>query len=208
MRSFLLSLVLLLGTSGALRAQDLTVSGTVTGGDGGPIPGANVLLKGTTIGTVTDIDGNYRLPVPDEDGAVLSYSFIGYVTIEEEVNGRSTINVSLDPDVSELSEVVVVGYGTQLKTDVTGNIAQVSGEELENLPVPSIEQAIQGRAAGVFVEAGNGKLGQGIKVRVRGAASVSASNDPLYVVDGVIITSNNLSSTGCRNQPSFRYQFQ
>ena len=192
---------MLLGTSWVLRAQDLTVSGTVTGGDGGPIPGANVLLKGTTIGTVTDIDGNYRLPVPDEAGAVLSYSFIGYATIEEEVNGRSTINVSLDPDVSELSEVVVVGYGTQLKTDVTGNIAQVSGEELENLPVPSIEQAIQGRAAGVFVEAGNGKLGQGIKVRVRGAASVSASNDPLYVVDGVIITSNNLSSTDAATNP-------
>ena len=184
---------MLLGTSWALRAQDLTVSGTVTGGDGAPIPGANVLLKGTTIGTVTDIDGNYRLPVPDEAGTVLSYSFIGYATIEEEVNGRSTINVSLADDVSQLSEVVVTGYGSQLKRELTGNIASVSGEELENIPVPSLEQAMQGRAAGVFIESNSGKLGQGIKVRVRGSSSVTASNQPLYVVDGIPITSQSQS---------------
>ncbi len=191
MRSFLLSLVLLLGTSGALWAQDLTVSGTVTGGEGEPIPGANVLLKGTTIGTVTDIDGNYRLPVPDEAGAVLSYSFIGYGTIEEEVNGRSTINVALADDVSQLSEVVVTGYGTQIKRELTGNIASVSGEQIENIPVPTLEQAMQGRAAGVFIESNSGKLGQGVKVRVRGSSSVTASNQPLYIVDGIPITSDS-----------------
>ncbi len=192
MRSFLLSLVLLLGTSWALQAQDLTVSGTVTGGDGDPIPGANVLLKGTTIGTVTDIDGNYRLSVP-EDAEVISYSFIGYGTIEEEVNGRSTINVALADDVSQLSEVVVTGYGTQIKRELTGNIASVSGEEIENIPVPTLEQAMQGRAAGVFIESNSGKLGQGVKVRVRGSSSVTASNQPLYIVDGIPITSRQPS---------------
>lgn len=195
MRSFLLSLVLFLGTSWALHAQDLTVFGTVTGGDGDPIPGANVLLKGTTIGTVTDIDGNYRLQVP-EDADVISYSFIGYGTIEEEVNGRSTINVSLADDVSQLSEVVVTGYGTQIKRELTGNIASVSGEQIENIPVPTLEQAMQGRAAGVFIESNSGKLGQGVKVRVRGSSSVTASNQPLYIVDGIPITSDSQADPG------------
>ncbi len=200
MRTFLLTFSMVLLTMAGLLAQDRTVSGTVNGEAGDGLPGVNVLVKGTTVGTVTDINGNYRLQVPEE-ADVLSFSFIGYQTVEETINGRSTIDVTLTADVSELSEVVVTGYGTQIKRDVTGNIASVSGEQIEDIPVPTLEQAMQGRAAGVFVEAGNGKLGQGIKVRVRGAASVSASNEPLYVVDGVIITTENLSGTDAATNP-------
>ena len=173
-----------------LQAQDRAVSGSVKGEEGAPLPGVNVLVKGTTVGTVTDIDGNYRLQVPEED-AVLSFSFIGYNTVEEAINGRSTIDVTLTGDVSELSEVVVTGYGTQIKRELTGNIASVSGEQIENIPVPTMEQAMQGRAAGVFIESNSGKLGQGVKVRVRGSSSVTASNQPLYVVDGIPITSQS-----------------
>ncbi len=190
----------LLTSLACLQAQNSTVSGKVSEQNGAALPGVNVVVKGTSTGTITDVDGNYRLQVPS-DAEVLTFSFIGYTTREEAINGRSTINVSMVPDISELNEVVVVGYGTQLKTDVTGNIAQVSGDDIQDIPVPSLEQAMQGRAAGVFIEAGNGKLGQAIKVRVRGAASVSASNEPLYVVDGVIITSNNLSGTDAPTNP-------
>ncbi len=201
MKRVLLSMSMILLTSFAwLQAQNRTVSGKVSEQYGAALPGVNVFMKGSTIGTITDIEGNYKLDIPS-DAEVLIFSFIGYTTQEEAINGRSIIDVSMSTNVSELNEVVVVGYGTQLKTDVTGNIARISGEEMQNTPVPSLEQAMQGRAAGVFIEAGNGKLGQGIKVRVRGSASVSASNEPLYVVDGVIITSSNLSGSDAPTNP-------
>ena len=191
MRTFLLTWMMLLSIV-SLQAQDRTVSGKVNGEEGAALPGVNVLAKGTTVGTVTDIDGNYRLQVP-EGADVLSFSFIGYNTVDEAVNGRSTISVTLTGDVSELSEVVVTGYGTQIKRELTGNIASVSGEQIENIPVPTLEQAMQGRAAGVFIESNSGKLGQGVKVRVRGSSSVTASNQPLYVIDGLPITSQSQS---------------
>ena len=195
MRTLLLTLSLAWLTGLGLQAQDRTVSGKVNGEDGNGLPGVNVVVKNTTTGTVTDIDGNYRLQVP-EDANTLSFSFIGYNTVEEEINGRSTINVALTADVSQLSEVVVTGYGTQIKRELTGNIASVSGEQIEDIPVPTLEQAIQGRAAGVFIESNSGKLGQGVKVRVRGSSSVTASNQPLYVVDGIPITSQSQADPG------------
>jgi len=182
------------------HAQDRVVTGKVTSAeDGSTLPGVNVLVKGSTQGTVTNAEGVYTLNV--QPGATLVFSFIGYLSVEQETGARTTVDVTMAPDIQQLSEVVVVGYGTQLKQELTGNIAKVSGSEIQNLPVPSFDQAIQGRAAGVFVEAGNGKLGQGIKVRVRGSASVSASNEPLYVVDGVITTSDDLSGTDAPTNP-------
>ena len=198
MKTFLLTFSILLWALTGLRAQDRTVSGTVIADNGETLPGVNVLVPGTTTGTVTDIDGNYRLTVPKE-AETLSFSFIGYATVEEPINDRSTIDITMSADVSELSEVVVTGYGTQIKRELTGNIASVSGEEIENLPVPSIEQAMQGRAAGVFIESNSGKLGQGIKVRVRGSSSVTASNQPLYVIDGIPITSQSQSDPGANS---------
>ncbi|MEM9326410.1 MAG: TonB-dependent receptor [Bacteroidota bacterium] len=174
------------------------VSGRVTDNQGAAVPGANVILKGTSTGTSADIDGNYRLQVPNEN-AILVFSFIGLETQEVEVGARTVIDVEMLSDVQQLGEVIVVGYGTQIKQDLTGNIARVSGEEIRDVPVNSVESAIMGRTAGVFIEGSSGKLGEGIKIRVRGSSSLSASNQPLYVVDGVIITSEDQGVTN--NQP-------
>ena len=193
--------VMLLFFSGQVFGQERVVTGKVTSQDDGtPVPGVNVMVKGTTVGTASDSEGNYRISVSG-DNVQLVFSFIGYQTTEVAVGARTTVDVQLPTDVQQLSEVVIVGYGTQIKQDLTGNIAQVKGETIRNLPVQTFEQSIQGRAAGVFVETGNGKLGQGVKMRIRGASSVSADNQPLYVVDGFIITSSNQSSTDGATNP-------
>lgn len=184
-----------------LWAQERSISGTVTSTeDDSALPGVNVILQGSTIGTTTDIEGHYRLNVP-ESGGTLLFSFIGLATEEVEIGSRSVIDVAMDPDLQQLQEVVVVGYGTQLKQNLTGNIAQISGEEIENIPVPSFESAIQGRAAGVFVKSSSGKLGQGIKMRIRGASSVTASNQPLYVIDGIPLTTQSFSGNDAGTNP-------
>ncbi|MFD2514876.1 SusC/RagA family TonB-linked outer membrane protein [Pontibacter locisalis] len=186
----LLSFLLVIALIGSAWAQTQTVSGRVTAAsDGTALPGVTVLEKGTTNGITTGANGEYRLNV--QPNATLVFRFIGMVPQEVAVSGRSEVNVQLRADQKQLEEVVVVGYGTQEKRDVTGSIARVSGEELENIPTPSLESALQGRAAGVQIESGSGKVGQGIKVRIRGSASVTASNQPLYVVDGIPITSES-----------------
>jgi TonB-dependent starch-binding outer membrane protein SusC len=182
-------------------AQEKVVTGKVTSAeDGTAAPGVSVIVKGTTVGTSTDNDGNYTLSLPTGSNTLI-FSFIGFKATEIEVGTRTIVDVQLNPDVTQLSEVVVVGYGTQIKEDLTGNIARVKAEDIQNIPVPTFEQAIQGRAAGVFVESGNGKIGQGMKVRIRGASSVSAGNQPLYVVDGIPITSQSQSSATAATNP-------
>jgi TonB-dependent starch-binding outer membrane protein SusC len=201
MKKLLLLLCVSFGFVLSAWAQDRTISGKVTAAeDGSPLPGVNVLIKGTTVGVVTDADGNYKLAV-NSSNPVLVFSFIGFANKEIEAGQQSVVDVQLSADVTQLSEVVVVGYGTQLKQDLTGNVASVKGDVLKNIPVPTFEQALQGRAAGVFIEAGNGKLGQGIKVRVRGSSSVSAGNQPLYVIDGIPMTSNSQSNIGGQTNP-------
>jgi TonB-linked SusC/RagA family outer membrane protein len=195
-----ISLFLLAILSGTWAvAQDRTVTGKVTtADDGSALAGVSVSIKGSTRGTNTDAEGNYRLSVPDN--ATLVFSFVGMNRQEVVVGNRSVVDLALQTDIAALEEVVVVGYGTAIKRDLTGNIASVKGTEIQNLPVATVESAIAGRAAGVFVTQGNGKLGQGIQVRVRGSSSVSASNQPLYVIDGIPITTANLSSvTGATN---------
>ncbi len=178
---------------GTICAQG-NVSGTVTSSESGdPIEGVAVVVKGTTIGAFTDTEGKYTLDYPSE-GTALTFSLIGYQVVEEVIDGRSTINVALVQEDLAIGEVVITGYGTQIKRDLTGNIAKVDGEVLENIPVTSFESALQGRAAGVLVSKQNGKLGNGINIRIRGSASVTASNEPLYVVDGIVITSQDQSS--------------
>jgi TonB-linked SusC/RagA family outer membrane protein len=167
--------------------------------EGTALPGVSVLEKGTSNGTTTDANGGYRLSVGNN--ATLVFSFIGLVSQELPVGNRSTVDVQLSADVQSLNEVVVVGFGTQGKRDVTGNIAKVSGATIENTPVPTVEQALQGRTAGVFIQSNNGKLGQGIQVRVRGSSSISASNQPLYVIDGIPVTSESQSSSTAQTNP-------
>ena len=180
----LLTAFFALAFSAVAYAQNRTVSGTVTGSDDGlPLPQVSVLLKGTTTGVPTNIDGEYRMSVPEE-GATLVFSFLGYVTQEVEIGNRTVIDVVLKPDVTSLSEVVVVGYGTVNKKDLTGALSSVSPEEITEVPVTSVARTLQGRAAGVRVNQGSGQPGQNVIIRIRGNSSISGGNEPLYVIDG------------------------
>lgn len=166
-------------------AQEKTVTGRVTDArDGAVLPGVTVKAKGTATGTLTTVDGTFSISVP-QTARTLVFTFIGYGDQEVAVAGQSTINVQLSTGNKDLSEVVVVGYGTQVRRDLTGAVAKVQSREIENFPAPSFESAIQGKAAGVVIESGSGKVGQGIKVRIRGTSSISASSQPLYVIDGL-----------------------
>jgi TonB-dependent starch-binding outer membrane protein SusC len=189
-KRLLFSLLLFFGCSLSMLAQDRRITGKVVSSvDGSPLPGVSVQVKGTNKGTSTDATGSYAINVPSGKASIEVRS-VGFLTQSFEVGSQSVINISLVESDNSLGEVVVVGYGTQKKTNLTGNVAQISAKAIENLPVLTTEQAIQGRAAGVFVESGNGKVGQGIKMRIRGASSVSAGNEPLYVIDGIPMTSN------------------
>lgn len=167
-----------------------TISGKVTAEDtGDPLPGVNVVVKGTSTGTVTNIDGNYSLSIP-EDAETLVFSSVGYISQEVPINNQSTINISLSSDVKSLSEVVVIGYGTQERRDLTGSVASVSSEEITQLPNVNVAQALQGRAPGVVVTENSGRPGAAATVQIRGVGTVGNS-DPLYVVDGQILNGAN-----------------
>lgn len=181
-------------------AQSRQITGRVTDQkDGGGLPGVTVKVKGSPNGTVTTPDGAYKLDVP-EKGAFLVFSFVGYNDQEIAVGNQKNINVVLSTGNKDLSEVVVVGYGTQNKRDLTGAVSKISAKEIENQPVASFESAIQGKTPGVVIESGSGKVGQGIKVRIRGTSSISAESQPLYVVDGMPV--NSLSKTDVNNDPT------
>lgn len=195
---FLLLLVAYLFSASAW-AQTSSVSGRITASDGGALPGATVLERGTTNGVSTNAEGAFSLSV--QPNATLVISSVGYTAQTLAVGSQSVLNVTLAASATQLSEAIVVGYGTQTKADVTGAVTQVSGKEVANAPVPSFEQALQGKAAGVFIENSSGKLGQGIKVRVRGTSSISGGTQPLYVVDGIPVISENLSATEAATNP-------
>ena len=166
-----------------------SVSGRVVDESGQALPGVNILEKNTTNGTTTDADGSYQINVADGN-ATLVFSFIGYTTQETQVNNQAVLNVSLTVDVTSLTEVVVVGYGSQLKKEITGSVQTVTGKDLKDIPVSQINQKLQGRLAGVQINQTTGKPGQGMSVRIRGQLSVTGGSDPLYVVDGFPITGN------------------
>jgi TonB-linked SusC/RagA family outer membrane protein len=167
-----------------MSAQDLAITGRITSDDGEPLPGVSVSVKGTTIGSASNSDGRYSITVPDGNG-ILVFSFIGFTTEEVAIAGRTVIDVKLLPDIESLGEVVVVGYGTQKKSQVTGAISQVSSKEIQEMPITNLGQALQGRAAGVDVSQSGSKPGTVPKILIRGRRSFNAGNDPLYVVDGI-----------------------
>ncbi len=172
------------------KPQDKTIRGQVKDiSDGTALPGVNVLAQGTTVGTVTDIDGNYTISVPDET-QVLVFSSVGYVSEEVNIAGRDIINIELSPDIKALSEIVVIGYGTQERRDLTGSVSSVSSEEIVQLPNVNVQQALQGRAPGVVVTENSGRPGAAATVQIRGIGTVGNS-DPLYVVDGQILNGAN-----------------
>lgn len=183
LRLSLMFLLVFLVTSVAL-AQEYAVSGKVADENGVGMPGVNVIVKGTTNGTATDGDGNYTLNVRGND-VVLVFSFIGYTSLEEPVNGRSTINVALQQSVASLAEVVVIGYGEQRREAVTGSVASISGDVMRDVPSANITQALQGRLPGVEFSQNSSQPGATMQIRIRGTRSLTASNDPLVVLDGI-----------------------
>jgi TonB-dependent starch-binding outer membrane protein SusC len=161
----------------------IQVTGKVVDENGSALPGVNILEKGTLNGTVTDAEGRYKITA--DAAGVLVFSFIGYTTQEESINERTVIDVAMTADVKSLQEIVVVGYGTQKQSSVVASISSVSSKEIVALPVPSVEQALQGRAAGVMVT-NNGAPGDAPLVRIRGISSINYAGNPLYVVDGIV----------------------
>ncbi|MGN6601722.1 MAG: SusC/RagA family TonB-linked outer membrane protein [Ginsengibacter sp.] len=174
------------------QSKVITVIGKVVDNKGQVLPGVSILINGTNSGTTTDANGKYKISAPAN--AQLDFSFTGFSSQSVHVNGQQEINVSLKPDLlgQELNQVVVVGYGTQKKKDLTGSLASVSADDYKDQPVVSVASALQGHASGVNVSTASGAPGGAVKIRIRGANSINSSNEPLYVVDGVALGSTGL----------------
>ena len=184
----LFGLIVLLN-NGFVWAQERVVSGTVFDENQEGLPGVNIVLKGTTIGTISDYNGAYRLNLPEE-GGVLLMSAIGYSTKEIPIGSRSIIDHVMEVNIEELDELIVIGYGTRAKRDLTGSVATISQKDLSATPVISADLALQGRTAGVSVTQNSGAPGSATSIKIRGTSSISAGNEPLYVIDGVPILSS------------------
>ena len=183
-RAYILLMCVLIPWGGnQLYAQSLSVSGSIADENGNPLPGATVLLKGSSSGSFADVDGNFTLDVPSET-SVLVFSFVGYLKQEIEVGSQRTFSVQLEEGVNQLQEEVIVGYGTQEADDITGSISSIKGGDINNLPVTGPSQALQGRAAGVSVVRTGGAPGAGGDIRIRGTGTVNNAS-PLVVIDGV-----------------------
>ncbi|MCB0516014.1 MAG: TonB-dependent receptor [Chitinophagales bacterium] len=177
---------LILLASPFVMGQNIEISGKVTDASTGEgLPGATVVVKGTTIGTVTDFDGNYSIKSPA--GKSLQFSFVGYVSSEQAINNRSRIDVAMAPDVEILDEVVVIGYGTVKKEDATGAVAKITTKDFQQGALVAPDQLMAGKVAGVSITSNSGEPGAQSTVRIRGGTSLNASNEPLYVIDGVPI---------------------
>jgi TonB-linked SusC/RagA family outer membrane protein len=183
MKRILLFQFIFILLSGALFAQTRTVTGKVTDPTGSGLPGVSVFLKGTSTGVITDADGRYSI---EATSGTLVFTFIGYKTVEVTVDDRAIIDINLEEDVTALGELVVIGYGTQQKKDITGAIAVVGKEAMDSRPNTQFGNLIQGKTAGVQVLSSSGKPSAGFSMRIRGTSSISGSSEPLYVIDGVV----------------------
>lgn len=188
--------VLAVATGAFALAQTVQVRGTVTSSeDGLGIPGVTITVKGTTVGMMTDLEGKYSLAVP-EGSQTLVFSYVGMKKVEVDIEGRSVVDVELEPDVQAMGEVVVLGYAVRGKNEITGSTVQISGESLKNVPVVSVDQALQGKVAGIVISASSGTPGSVQDIRIRGVGSITGSNDPLIIIDGApVINSNFTGST-------------
>jgi len=182
-KKFTLLMVCILCGISLSWAQNITVKGQVKDQKGLPLPGVSVKVKGSSQGASTADNGTYSISAPQN--ATLEFSFIGFKAVEEAVNNRTTVNVTLSDDNQQLNEVVVIGYGTTTKKDLTTAVVSISSKDLENQPVTNPLQAVQGKAAGVQISSQSGKPGSGVSITIRGNTSINASNSPLYVIDGV-----------------------
>jgi TonB-linked SusC/RagA family outer membrane protein len=186
LKVFLMLLIFITGTSGIFAQR--TVTGTVLDAEKQPVVGANVVVKGTTIGTMTDVNGKYSINVPSAS-SIITVSFIGYVPQDIIAGNSAVINVTLETEAKALSEVVVIGYGTMKKRDITGSVASISGDQIAAVPVANAAQALTGKLAGVSVVSQDGRPDASISIRVRGGGSISQSNEPLFIVDGFPVSS-------------------
>jgi TonB-dependent starch-binding outer membrane protein SusC len=200
MRRLLFLFFVLCGFLLPAAAQQKTVSGIVTGADDKqPVVGATIVVKGTTLGATTDLDGKFQISAPA--GATLEFRYVGMKTAEVILGSSAVYNVAMEYDLVGVNEVVVVGYGTQIKSKVTGSIAKVEGSIIKNVPVPTFEQALQGKTAGVFIESVNGKSTGTTNMRIRGSSSITATNQPLIVIDGIPITTEAMNYSGAVINP-------
>lgn len=181
-------------STGSQIAVDRTVKGVVSDEAGAGLPGVSVVLKGTQRGTSTGGSGDFSLDIPDGGEPVLVFSFVGYKSQEVAVGNQSTLSVKLAPDENALEEVVVVGYGTVRKSDLTGAVGTLKAEVLQERPASSLNQGLSGRITGVNVSSNSGRPGGRANIRIRGASSISVSNNPLYVIDGVILNAFTLQN--------------
>ncbi|WP_439488683.1 SusC/RagA family TonB-linked outer membrane protein [Algoriphagus sp.] len=182
----LLGIIFLFSVQSIAFSQSRVVSGTViTEEDTEPLPGVSVIIKGTTQGVTTDLDGKFEIQVPEE-GATLVFSFIGFVSQEVAVNNQSELNISMKYDMQDLGEVVVVGYGTVKKSDLTGSVVSVRDEDLTAIPVTNALEVMQGKVPGLDLTKSSGQAGAGLNIRLRGNRSLNAGNNPLVLVDGII----------------------
>ena len=187
--------IILVASIGTTYAQSRTVTGKVTDSNGEGLIGVNVLIKGTLTGTATDIEGKYSVEATDTD--VLVFSYVGFATQEIPVGAQAVIDVVLEEDYGELDEVVVIGYGTTKKSDLTGSVAAIDTKDFNKGQINTPQQLLTGRVAGLSVTPGDGEPGGGATIRIRGGSSLSASNDPLFVIDGVPISLETIG--GLRN---------
>ena len=196
---FLLFLALI--TTALLNAQNSEVNGSVSGVDGLSIPGANVLIQGSNTGTTTDFDGNFSISV--KSGDVLIVSYIGFLTQSITISNQTSLTIVLQSDASELDEVVVVGYGTQKKSNLTGAISKVTNEKLDQIGVARVDDALIGQVSGVNIQATEGEAGSAPTIRIRGVGSINGGLDPLIVVDGMVVDNDYLGSLDINDIASF-----
>jgi TonB-linked SusC/RagA family outer membrane protein len=193
---------LLVFVSLQIFSQARVITGKVTyAEDGSALPGVSVVVQGTTLGTITDVEGNYTLSVP-ETAQVLQFTFVGMETYEIPIEGRSVINVSMEEALTEVAEVIVLGYTTRGKNAITGSTVQVKGENLKDVPVLSVDQALQGKVAGLTISTTSGTPGAVQDIRIRGVGSITAGNDPLFVIDGVPVVNDNFTGSSARSSLS------
>ena len=193
-------IILALFATTLLSAQNV-LTGTVTGTDGQPIPGANVVLQDSNQGTTTDFDGNFSINASSGDVVVVSY--IGFATQTIEITNQTTLGVVLEASASELDEVVIVGYGTQLKSNLTGAISKVTNDDLDQIAVSRVDDALVGQVSGVNIQATEGEAGSAPTIRIRGVGSINGSLDPLIVVDGMVVDNDYLGSLDMNDISSF-----
>lgn len=195
----LLHLALIISLPLLSQDNNIVISGTVNGENGDPIPGVNIFIQNTSTGTISEFDGTYSIGVPAAAVNIV-FSYIGYQTMEVPINNRSVIDVVLIEDTQQLEEIVVTGYSSQKKADVIGSISSIDPAVVKDMPITGLDQALQGQVSGVSVTQSSGTPGGGIMVRVRGNSSISSSNRPLYIVDGIPVRDGGLSTRGFGGQ--------